>query len=255
MEICGLSNKVALITGGSSGLGRESAIAFADAGAKVVIADIDARGGEKTAQTIADQNGNVLFVKADVSKSHQVNQLIQQVVKTYGRLDCAHNNAGIEGELAKTGDCSEDNWNNVIQTNLKSTWLCLKFEILQMVQQASGTIVNTSSVYGLVGSERGLPAYVASKHGIVGLTKTAALEYACSGIRVNAVCPGAIDTPFRKRLIDKNHEKNLECYKRYPIGRIGRPDEVANAVVWLCSEAASYITGSVLTIDGGLTAK
>jgi NAD(P)-dependent dehydrogenase (short-subunit alcohol dehydrogenase family) len=204
---------------------------------------------------IADQNGNVLFVKADVSKSRNVDQLIQQVVKTYGRLDCAHNNAGIEGGLSKTADCSEDNWNNVIETNLKSAWLCLKFEIRQMVQQASGAIVNTSSVYGLVGSERGLPAYVASKHGIVGLTRTAALEYACSGIRVNAICPGAIDTPFRERLVEKSREKNFECYKRYPIGRIGRPDEVANAVVWLCSKAASYITGSVLTIDGGLTAK
>ncbi|MBN2592824.1 MAG: glucose 1-dehydrogenase [Sedimentisphaerales bacterium] len=255
MEVCGLRNKVALITGGSSGLGRETAIAFAKAGAKVVIADVDAHGGEETAKRIADQGSDVLFVKADVSKSNHVEQLIRQVVKTYGRLDCAHNNAGIEGELAKTGDCSEDNWNNVIETNLKSAWLCLKFEIRQMVQQASGVIVNTSSVYGLVGSERGLPAYVASKHGIIGLTKTAALEYACLGIRVNAVCPGAIDTPFRDRLVEKNHEKNLECSQRYPIGRIGRPDEVANAVVWLCSEAASYITGSVLTIDGGLTAK
>jgi len=255
MEICGLRNKVALITGGSSGLGRESAIAFAEAGAKVVIADIDAHGGEQTAQMIADQDNDVLFVKADVSKSHHVDQLIQQVVKTYGRLDCAHNNAGIEGELAKTSDCSEDNWNNVIETNLKSAWLCLKFEIRQMVKQASGAIVNTSSVYGLVGSERGLPAYVASKHGIVGLTRTAALEYALLGIRVNAVCPGAIDTPFRERLVEKSREKNLENSQRYPIGRIGRPDEVANAVVWLCSEAASYITGSVLTIDGGLTAR
>jgi len=234
MEICSFRDKVALITGASSGLGRASAIAFAKAGAKVVLADIDARGGKRTAQRIADLDGDAIFVKADVAKSTDVFRLIQRVIKTYGRLDCAHNNAGCSGEIAKTTDSTEDNWDHVIETNLKSVWLCMRSEIRQMIQQTSGAIVNTSSVYGLVGAERGLPAYVASKHGIVGLTKTAALEYAALGIRVNAVCPGAIDTPFRDRLVSLACEEKLESSRRYPIGRIGRPGEVANTVVWLC---------------------
>jgi len=181
--------------------------------------------------------------------------LIQQIVKTYGRLDCAHNNVGIEGEKAKTADCSEENWDNVIQTNLKSIWLCMKYEINQMRKQHKGVIVNTSSVYGMVGCERGMPAYVASKHGIIGLTKTAALEYAGLGIRVNAICPGAINKPFRQRLVGNDCKEELNSCPRYPIGRIGKAEEVAGAVVWLCSDEATYVTGSLVVIDGGLTAK
>ena len=250
-----LKNKVALVTGGSSGIGRASAIALAKTGAKVVIADIDTFGGEKTIQEIKELCGEAKFVKANVSKALDVERLIQQIVKTYGRLDCAHNNVGIEGEIAKTVECSEENWDNVIQTNLKSIWLCMKYEINQMSKQYNGVIVNTSSVYGMVGCERGMPAYVASKHGIIGLTKTAALEYAVSGIRVNAVCPGAIDTPFRQRLVGNNCKEEFNSCTRYPIGRIGKVEEVAGAVVWLCSNEASYITGSVIVIDGGLTAR
>ena len=250
-----LKNKVALVTGGSSGIGRASAIALAKTGAKVVIADIDTSGGEKTIQEIKELCGEAKFVKANVSKALDVERLIQQIVKTYGRLDCAHNNVGIEGEIAKTADCSEENWDNVIQTNLKSIWLCMKYEINQMSKQYNGVIVNTSSVYGMVGCERGMPAYVASKHGIIGLTKTAALEYADLGIRVNAICPGDINTPFRQRLVGNDCKEELNSCPRYPIGRIGKAEEVAGAVVWLCSDEATYVTGSLIVIDGGLTAK
>lgn len=250
-----LKNKVALVTGGSSGIGRASAIALAKTGATVVIADIDTSGGEKTVQKIKGLCGEAKFVKANVSKATDVEQLIQQIVKTYRRLDCALNNVGIEGEKAKTADCSEENWDNVIQTNLKSIWLCMKYEINQMRKQHKGVIVNTSSVYGMVGCERGMPAYVASKHGIIGLTKTAALEYAGLGIRVNAICPGAINTPFRQRLVGNDCKEELNSCPRYPIGRIGKAEEVAGAVVWLCSDEATYVTGSLIVIDGGLTAR
>ncbi|OHB77273.1 MAG: short chain dehydrogenase [Planctomycetes bacterium RBG_16_55_9] len=249
-----LKNKVTLVTGGSSGIGRASALALAKSGAIVVVADIDIPGGENTVHDINDLGGEAKFLKANVAVGTEVEWLIQQIIHIYGRLDCAHNNAGIGGEIARLADCTEDNWDNVILTNLKSIWLCMKYEILQMSKQQSGVIVNTSSVYGIVGCERGMPAYVASKHAILGLTKTAALEYARSGIRVNAICPGAIDTPFREKLIgaDCTGESNTS---RYPIGRIGQPDEVGGAVVWLCSDEASYVTGSLIVIDGGLTAK
>jgi len=253
VEQQGFKDKVALVTGGSSGIGRASCLAFVKAGAKVVIADVDTVGGEKSARQANELGGDALFVGADVSRAKEVELLIQQIVETYGRLDYAHNNAGIAGKIAKTADCNEENWDNVINTNLKSVWLCMKYEIRQMSQQRRGVVINTSSVYGLTGCQRGLPAYAASKHGIIGLTKTAALEYAEIGIRVNAVCPGAIDTPFRKQL-GEDCEGELRSNERYPIGRIGTPKEVADTVVWLCSEAASFITGDVIVVDGGLTA-
>ena len=232
-----MKDKVILVTGGSSGIGKASSLAFAEAGAKVVIADEDTVGGEKSVCQIKELGGESLFVRVDVSQAKEVEMLIQQIIKEYGRLDCAHNNAGIEGDIAKTNECSEENWDKVINTNLKSIWLCMKYEIPEMVRQKYGVIVNTSSVYGLVGSERGMPAYVASKHGIIGLTKTAALEYAKLGIRINAVCAGAVDTPFRNRLINKTKGRH-ENSDRYPIGRIAEPIEVAEAVTWICSDAA-----------------
>lgn len=249
-----MKDRVALVTGGSSGIGRASSLAFAEAGAKVVIADVDTIGGEKSVGKIKELGEESLFVRADVSQAKEVESLIQQIIKTYGRLDCAHNNAGIEGDVGKTNECSEENWDKVINTNLKSVWLCMKYEIPEMVRQKYGVIVNTSSVYGLVGSERGMPAYVASKHGIIGLTKTAALEYAKSGIRINAVCAGAVDTPFRDRLVNKTQGR-YEDSERYPIGRIAYPREISEAVTWLCSDAASFITGSTIVIDGGLTSR
>jgi len=249
-----MKDRVALVTGGSSGIGRATSLAFAEAGAKVVIADVDSIGGEKSVCKIKELGGEALFVRADVSQAKDVESLIQHIIKTYGRLDCAHNNAGIEGDVAKTNECSEENWDKVINTNLKSVWLCMKYEIPEMVRQRYGIIVNTSSVYGMVGSERGMPAYVASKHGIIGLTKTAALEYADSGIRINAVCAGAVDTPFRDRLVIKT-KGGYDDSERYPIGRIAEPREIANTVTWLCSDEASFITGSTIVIDGGLTAR
>jgi len=249
-----MKDRVVLVTGGISGIGKASCLAFAEAGSKVVIADENTVGGEKLVCQIKESGGEALFVRVDVSQTKEVKMLIQQIIKKYGRLDCAHNNAGIEGDIAKTNECSEENWDKVINTNLKSIWLCMKYEIPEMVRQNYGVIVNTSSVYGLVGSERGLPAYVASKHGIIGLTKTAALEYAKSGIRINAVCAGAVDTPFRDRLVNKT-QGQYEDSERYPIGRIAEPREVAESVTWLCSDAASFITGSTIVIDGGLTAR
>jgi NAD(P)-dependent dehydrogenase (short-subunit alcohol dehydrogenase family) len=194
-------------------------------------------------------------MKADVSLSVDVRSLIEEVARAHGRLDFAHNNAGIEGELAKTADCSEENWDKVIATNLTSVWLCMKYEIAQMIRQGRGAIVNTSSVYGLNGCERGMPAYAASKHGIIGLTKTAALEYAGSGIRVNAVCPGAVNTAFRERLVAKSKREECKDSERYPLGRIAEPREISDAVLWLCSDEASFITGTTMVIDGGLSAR
>ncbi|MDP3769219.1 MAG: SDR family oxidoreductase, partial [Dehalococcoidia bacterium] len=197
---------------------------------------------------VQDAGADATSVQADVSQSGEVETLIETAVRTYGRLDCAHNNAGVLGEFGATADCTEERWDKIIATNLKSVWLCMRFEIPQMREQGRGAIVNTSSVAGLVGIP-GLPAYVASKHGVAGLTKTAALEYARAGIRVNAVCPGFIDTPLVAGHIRGDYVQQL------PLGRLGTPEEVAEAVVWLCSDAASYVTGHTMVIDGAMTAQ
>lgn len=249
-----LEDKVALVTGGGSGIGRASALTFAREGAKVIVADVVVEGGEETMQMIREAGGEAIFVKADVSKAAEVEALINKAVETYGRLDCALNNAGIEGIKAPTVDCTEENWDRTININLKGVWLCMRCEIHQMLKQGGGAIVNTSSTAGLVGVQ-GRPAYVASKHGVVGLTKAAALEYAKAGIRINAVCPGSIRTPMMERIIGGDPQEEALQIARQPVGRLGSPEEVAEAVVWLCSDAASFVTGHIMAVDGGWVAQ
>jgi len=248
-----VTGKVVIVTGGGSGIGRASALAFAREGAKVVVADVVVEGGEETVRLIQHNGGAAIFVKTNVSKAAEVEALVARAVLTYGRLDCAHNNAGIEGPGATTVDYAEESWERVLAINLRGVWLCMKYEIPHMLKQGSGAIVNTASTAGLVGYPRG-SAYVASKHGVVGLTKTAALEYAKSGIRVNAVCPGAIDTPMMGRITGHRSQRAERMAAAEPVGRMGQPEEIAEAVVWLCSEAASFVTGHAMAVDGGITA-
>ena len=249
-----LEGKVVLVTGAGSGIGRESALAFAAAGGRVVVSDVVVNGGEETVAQIKAAGGEATFVRADVSQRADVEALVRQTVESYGRLDCAHNNAGIEGDLAPTCDCTEANWDRTIAVNLKGVWLCMKYEIPQMVEQGGGVIVNTSSVAGLVGFLN-LPAYVATKHGVAGLTRTAALEYAEQGIRVNAVCPGVINTPMIDRIVAGDAEAEAQFTALEPVGRMGSPAEVAQAVVWLCSDRASFVTGIAMPVDGGFVAQ
>lgn len=243
-------DKVALVTGGSSGIGKTSALWFAKEGAKVVVADKDADGGESTVQEIRTLGGDAMFVKTDVGKAAEVDSLFETVVGHYGRLDCAHNNAGIEGNMAPTAECTEINWDSVINSNLKGVWLCMKNEIPLMLNQEGGAIVNTSSVAGLIGVKN-LPAYVASKHGVIGLTKSAAMEYASAGIRINAVCPGFVEGAIVERLTGGDAKIKSQFIEKYPMGRMGTSEEVAEAVLWLCTDMASFITGHALTVDGG----
>ncbi len=242
--------KVALVTGAASGIGRASALAFAREGAKVVVADVNVAAGEETVALCRAENTDAFFVRCDVSQASEVERLIEQAVDTFGRIDVAHNNAGIEGVQAMLVDYPEEVWDRVIDINLKGVWLCMKYEIRQMLRQGGGAIVNTSSVAGLSGS-RGVSAYVASKHGIVGITRAAALEYARNGIRVNAICPGTIHTAMIDRFTQGDPQVLAEFAEGEPIGRLGSPEEVANAVVWLCSDKASFVTGATLAIDGG----
>ena len=249
-----LEGKVALVTGGSSGIGRATALCFAGEGAKVVVADVNNEGGHETAAMIRDNGGEAILVKTDVSEAAQVEEMIDKTVQTYGRLDCAFNNAAIWTWPASTVDCTESDWNRVIDVNLKGVWLCMKYEIEQMLKQGGGDIVNASSINSTVVAGNDC-AYVASKHGVVGLTKTAAIEYARSGIRVNAVCPAKIQTPMTDAVIASGAESEARNAERLPIGRMGQPEEIAEAVVWLCSEAASFVTGHAMMVDGGFIAQ
>jgi NAD(P)-dependent dehydrogenase (short-subunit alcohol dehydrogenase family) len=249
-----LEGKVAVVTGGSSGIGRSTALAFAREGARVVVADVSAAGGKETVQMIKRSGGQAIFVKTNVTRADEVEALVEKAVEAYGHIHFAFNNAGIEGEVASMTTCTEENWEHVVNANLKSVWLCMKYEIPQMLKQGGGAIVNTASVYGLVGGGPN-PAYVSSKHGVVGLTKAAALECAQSGIRVNAVCPGVIYTPMVKRLMDTYPAMEQIAKDMHPMARLGTPEEIALAVVWLCSDAASFITGHPLAVDGGLVAQ
>ena len=248
-----LKGKVGLVAGGTSGIGRETAVLFAGAGAKVVVAGRREKEGQDTVELIRAAGGDGLFVKTDVSKASEVDALVQKTVEKFGRLDVAFNNAGIEGLWVPIARQSEEDFDRTINTNLKGVWLCLKYEIRQMLRQGGGgAIVNTASIYGLIGSA-GAAAYSASKCGVMGLTKVAALENARNGIRVNSVCPAAIETPMADRLFGapKVHE---HAVRSHPIGRFGTPREVAEAVVWMCSDHASFMTGQSLVLDGGFLA-
>src|SRR5262249_16129322 len=235
--------KVALVTGAASGIGRASSLAFAREGAKTVVADVLVEGGEETVRIIREAGGDSLFVRTDVSKAAEVETLIQKSIATYGRLDYAHNNAGIAGADAPTADCTEENWDHTIAINLKGVWLCMKYEIPQMLRQGGGAIVNTASTAGLVGLE-GSPAYCASVGGVVQLRGGGVLVYAKAGFRVNAVGRGVVRTPMVEPLVGTEAEAGLIAME--PIGRMGKPEEIAEAVVWLCSDAAPFVTGNAM---------
>ena len=247
------TGKVALVTGGTSGIGRETSVLFAKRGAKVVVAGRREVEGKATIDLIRSAGGEGLFVKADVSRASDVESLIEKTVATFGGLDCAFNNAGIEGNWAPITEQTEEDWDRTVDINLKGTWLCVKYEIRQMLKQGrAGAIVNNSSVAGFIGS-RGTTTYSATKHGVIGLTKAAALEVAGNGIRVNVVCPAVIETPMADRLFGapEAHKVSLGLH---PIGRFGKPIEVAEAVLWMCSSAAGFMTGQSLVLDGGFLA-
>jgi NAD(P)-dependent dehydrogenase (short-subunit alcohol dehydrogenase family) len=247
--------KVALVTGGGSGIGRATALAFAREGAQVVIGNRNVQRGEETVQMIRDAGGKASFRRTDVSIAANVEALVDHAVATYGRLDIAFNNAGTEGDMQPTLiDQTEANFDAVMDINVKGVWLSMKYEIPRMLEQGGGAIVNCSSVAGVIGFP-GIGIYVASKHAVIGLTKTAALEYSAQGIRINAVNPAVIDTEMVDRLTDGMNMKKDDLTTFHPIGRIGRVEEVAEAVLWLCSGKASFVTGHSLIIDGGFTAR
>ena len=249
-----LDGKIALITGAGSGIGRASALTFAREGAKVAVADKLVDGGRETVRMVEAAGGTASFIEVDVSDAASVEAMVNATVDTYGRLDCAYNNAGIEGQVAPTDSYADDMFDKVIAVNLTGVWLCMKYEIPRLLEQGGGAIVNTASGAGLIGVA-GLSAYVASKHGVIGLTKTAALEYAKSGIRVNAVCPGLIQTPMVERLTADQPQLGEALVAMEPVGRTGRPEEIAESVVWLCSDAASFVTGHAMSVDGGFVAQ
>lgn len=249
-----MDGRVALVTGAGSGIGRATALEFASRGVQVVVSDIVREGVAKTAGTILDRGGDALPVVSDVSVRRDVDQLIGEAVSHFGRLDFAFNNAGIEGDSADTASCTEENWDRVIDVNLKGVWLCMRAEIPVMEEQGGGVIVNCASVAGLVGF-KDLPAYCASKGGVVELSRATALECAASQIRVNSICPGVIRTPMVERVFDASPEAAAAITAMEPVGRLGTPEEVASAVLWLCSPGAGFVTGHALVVDGGLTAQ
>lgn len=246
------AGKVAFVTGAGSGIGRATAIAFAAEGASMALADIDAAGNEETARLVREHGGKVLTAKCDVTSSSDIQAVIGQTIKEFGRLDVAFNNAGIEQPPAPLVDITEDEWSRLLDVNLRSAFLCMKYEIPAMLKSGGGSIVNTSSGAGVVGI-RQQAAYVASKHGIIGLTKSVALEYAAQGIRVNAICPGIIETPMMDRFSGGTPEGRERVIGQEPVGRMGRPEEIASAVLWLSSDLGSFATGHAMVIDGGQT--
>jgi NAD(P)-dependent dehydrogenase (short-subunit alcohol dehydrogenase family) len=244
-------NKVAVVTGAASGLGLATAKAFAESGASVVLADWHEEAAQSAAKELANKGHKTLAVRCDVSDDAQVGAMVKQTVATFGRLDAAYNNAGVQNVLAETADTTQEDFDRVMGINLRGVWSCMKFELQQMRKQGSGSIVNCSSLGGLVGgAERGI--YHAAKHGVLGFTKSAALEYAARGIRINAICPGLIWTPMADQMVAAGQGEALETMKKsVPMGRYGRPEEIADVVLWLSSDAASYVTGQSISVDGG----
>jgi NAD(P)-dependent dehydrogenase (short-subunit alcohol dehydrogenase family) len=248
----GVNQRVALVTGASSGIGRATAEAFVARGYATVLVDRDEDAGLQVEAQLR-KSGECTFVRCDVTDDQAVRRAVEQAVATYGQLNAAFNAAGIDGEAGKaTAECSIENWNQVLAIDLTGLWYCLRHEIPQLLKSGGGAIVNCASVAGLVGAPY-VPAYVAAKHGVVGLTKAAALEYARQGIRVNAVCPGMIDTPMSRKGLSPDISAAL--LKESPMGRMGQPTEVASAVLWLCDESAAFVTGQAIAVDGAWTAR
>jgi NAD(P)-dependent dehydrogenase (short-subunit alcohol dehydrogenase family) len=249
-----MKNKVALVTGAASGIGRESALTLAREGASVCVSDINTEGGEETAQMIIDNGGKAIFVDCNVTNADDVNTMVKTTVETFGRLDTAVNNAGISGSLVKRiHEVDDEQFDRIMSINVKGVWLCMKAELPYMLEQGKGSIVNIASVAGLIGAPKGA-AYAASKHAVVGLTKSAAVEYAKLGLRVNAVCPAYTETPMVTAVTDGNPTMQQITVRAIPMRRLGQPTEIAEGVLWLCSDASSFVTGHQLVLDGGLTA-
>ena len=249
-----LQGRVVLVTGGGTGIGRAASLAFAREGATVIVSDLNANTGKETAELVRAAGGSAAFIRADVAIATDVAALIDATIAAHGRLDCAFNNAGIAGPIGSlTHEYPDDGWDRVIAVNLKGIWQCMRAEIPHMLAQGGGAIVNNASIWGLVGAP-GAAAYGASKHGVAGLTRAAALEYAAKGIRINAVNPGTIRTPILDPFVAAMPDFVPVMTAKHPIGHVGQPEEVAAVVVWLCSDAASYMTGEALVMDGGATA-
>jgi NAD(P)-dependent dehydrogenase (short-subunit alcohol dehydrogenase family) len=246
------SGNVALVTGAAAGMGLATARAFAEAGAAVVLADFKEDAVKAAAEELAAAGHKALAVRCDVSDDAQVGAMVDRAVAAFGRLDAAFNNAGVMARIAPTADSTREDWDRVIGVNLRGVWSCMKHELRQMERQGGGAIVNNAWVGALTGNP-GIGSYIASKHGVVGLTRTAALEYVKRGIRVNAVNPGLIDTQIARDVVSGDERAYADIAKQVPIGRAGRPEEIASAVLWLCSPGASYVVGHALTVDGGMT--
>lgn len=247
-------NKVALVTGAASGMGLAAAEAFAASGASVALADINEAAVRKVAERLTGAGLKVIAIACDATDEAQVRKMVEQTVSAFGRLDAAFNNAGVQSLAVDTADATSEEYDRVTAINLKSVWLCMKYELLQMRKQGSGAIVNNSSIGGLIGIP-GRAIYHATKHGVIGMTKSAALEYAAKGIRINAICPGAIETPMVADMIAREPETMKDILKEQPIGRLGKPEEIASTVLWLCSPGAGFVIGHALAVDGGYTAR